>query len=105
MFAKLSLKSSIYDLVETFCFPSQLVSDIYKKYQIERVLIYHALTNTESTALQFIFRSHPNSDDPESKFKDIIFEVICATNMYNRFDTSHGFWNSFNARKISRKKN
>ena len=37
MFAKLSLKSFLYDLIETFCFPSQLVLEIYKKYKIEKV--------------------------------------------------------------------
>ena len=33
MFAKLSLKSFLYTLVETFYFPSQLLLDIYKKIQ------------------------------------------------------------------------
>ena len=37
MFAKLSLKSLIYDLAETFYFPSQLLLDIYKKYKIEKI--------------------------------------------------------------------
>ena len=41
MFAQLSLKSSIYDLVETFYFPSQLLLDIYKKYKIEKIEINH----------------------------------------------------------------
>ena len=65
MFAKLSLKSFIYDLVETFCFLSQLVLEIYKKYKIEKIEMYHVLTDTDSTALQFIIISDPNSDMPE----------------------------------------
>ena len=33
MFAKLSLKSFIYSLIETLNFPDQLVKEIYEKYQ------------------------------------------------------------------------
>lgn len=86
-----------------FYFPSQLVKYILKKYSIEKVEIYHVLTDIYSTALQFIV-SDPNSDVPESKFRDIIFEVIVATKVYKRFDTSQEFWDNFNARKISRQK-
>ena len=104
MFAKLSLKSFIYDLVETFCFLSQLVLEIYKKYKIEKIEMYHVLTDTDSTALQFIIISDPNSDMPEQKFRDIIFEIIVATKICKRSDSSHEFWDTFNARKLSRKK-
>ena len=79
IFAKLSLKSFIYALVKTSYFPSQLVLDIYKKYKIEKVEINHVLTDTDSTALQFIIISDPNSDLPEPKFRDIIFEIVVAT--------------------------
>ena len=104
MFTKLSLKSFIYSLVETFYFPSQLALDIYKKYKTERVEINHVLTDTDSTALQFIIISDPNSDLPEPKFRDIIFEIVVATKIHKRFDSSHEFWDIFEARKISRKK-
>ena len=48
MFAKLSLKNFIYDLVETFYSPSQLVQEIYKKYEIDKVEICHILTDTDN---------------------------------------------------------
>ena len=91
MFAKLSLKSFIYDPSEIFCFPTKVVSDIRKKYLIEKVEIFHILTDTDSTALKFISISDPNSDVPEDKFRDMIFEVIIATKIYKRFDASHEF--------------
>ena len=103
-FAKLSLKSFICALVETFYFPSQLVLDIYKKCKIEKIDINHVLTDTDSTALQFIIVSDPNSNLPEPKFRDIIFEIVVATKVYKRFDSCHEFWDNFEARKISRKK-
>ena len=97
MFAKLSLKSFIYDIAETFSFPDQTV--------IENVILNPILTAySNSTALQFTFISDSNSDLPEDKFRDIIFEVIIATKIYKRFDTSHEFLDIFGFRKESRKK-
>lgn len=49
MFGKLSLMSFIYDMLETFCFPGNEVQKIFQKYMIEKVYIYHVLTNTDST--------------------------------------------------------
>ena len=104
MSAKLSLKSFIYALVETFYFPSQLVLNIYIKYKIEKIEINHVFTDTDSNALQFIIISDPNSDIPEPKFRGIIFEIIVATKLYKRFDSSHESWDTFGARKLNRKK-
>ena len=104
MFAKLSLKSFRYDIAEKFCFPAEVVAEIYKKYLIEKVYVYHILTGTESTALQFIFFSDPNSNLPEEKYGDVIFEVIITTKIYKRFDSSHKFWDIFGFRKENRRK-
>ena len=76
--AKLSLKSYIYEITETFCFPKEYVKEIYKKYVMERVEIFHALTDTDSTSLKFIFISDPKSETPEDKFRDI-FEMVTAS--------------------------
>ena len=78
--------------------------DIHKKYKIEKIEINHVLTDTDSTALQFIIISDPNSDIPEPKFREIIFEIIVATKLYKRFDSSHESWDTFGARKLNRKK-
>ena len=104
MFAKLSLKTFIYSLVETLYFPNSIVKEIYKKYQIERVLCYHVLRDTDSTSLQFIIISDPGNDYEESKIRDMILEVIVKTDIYRRFDTSHPFWDNFNARKPKKQK-
>ena len=102
MLAKLFLKSFIYDISEVFCFPDKTVAEIYKKYLIEKVLVYHVMTDTEITELQFTFISKPKRDLPEYKFRDIIFEVIIATTIYKRFDISHKFWDIFGFREESR---
>ena len=67
MFAKLSLKIFIYYLSEIFCFPTKEIIDIYKKYLIEKFVVFHILTDTDSTTWKFIFISDPNSDIPKEK--------------------------------------
>ena len=104
-FAKLSLKSFIYTLAEILFFPNATVKEIYKKYKIERIIIYHILTDTDSTSLQFIILSDTASDFPKSKIRNVIFEVIVKTEIFKRFDTCHSFWQNFNARKSKRQKN
>ena len=104
MFAKLSLKSFIYDMIETFCFPDENVKEISKKYGIERVEICHVLTDTDSTSLKFIFIFDLNSEIPENKYRDIIFEIIISSQIYKRFDSSHEFWDIFETRKVQKRK-
>ena len=99
MFAKLSLMSFIYEMIETFCFPDKKVQQIYDKYLIEKVYIYHVLTNTDSTCLQFLFVNSSESDICEKKYCDIIFEVIAASKIYERFDSLHKYWEKFDARQ------
>ena len=66
-FAKLSLKSFIYSLVELLYFPQEnpVVAEIYEKYKIEIIFCYHVLTDTESTSIQFIIISDIDSTYPE----------------------------------------
>ena len=101
MFAKLFLKSFVYLLSKIFCFPDETVKKIYKKYMIEKIIYYHILTDTDSTSFQFVIISDPARNIPEI----LSFEVIISTKIYNRFDTSHPFWEKFNARKPKKQKN
>ena len=106
MFAKLSLKSFIYSFCEIFYFPTPAVKEIYQKYKIERILCYHILTDTDSTSIQHIIISDPKSNFPESKIRDVIFEVITSTDIYiyNHFDTSHPFGKTLMRDKKKEKK-
>ena len=76
MFAKLSLKSFVYKIIETFCFLNEKTKQIFKKYQIEKVEI---LSDTDSTSLKFIFISVAESNIPDSKYREIIFEVVTSS--------------------------
>ena len=55
MFAKLLLMSFIYELSETFMFPSAKTKAIYDMYSIDFVYVYQLLTDTDNTLLQFVF--------------------------------------------------
>ena len=79
IFAKLSLMSFIYEVIETFYFPDENVREIFKKYGIEWVDIFHMLTDTDSTSLKFMFISDPNSETPENKYIDMIFKIITSS--------------------------
>ena len=94
MFTKLSLKSFIYLLVELLLFPEEnnLVQKIYNKYMIEKIFVYHVLTDTDSTCIQFIVVSNIKSIFTEDQVKNILFEIFSENEIRNRFDTSDKFW-------------
>ena len=94
MFAKLSLKSFIYSLAELLAFPeeNETVQKIYRKYELERIFCYHILTDADSTSLNFLIISHVDSIFPESKVRDILFEIFSSTEIRERFDKSDKFW-------------
>ena len=76
MFTKLSLISFIYEMIETLCFPSGKTKKIFESYKIEYIFPYHLLTDTDSTCLFFMFLCKPESDVPDEKFRDCIFEIM-----------------------------
>lgn len=84
----LFLMSFIYKLVETPHFPDKTDKKIYEKSLIGKVYIYHVLTDTDSTCFEYIFLSSTDSDIPNKKFKNKISEVILASKIYYRFDSS-----------------
>ena len=92
MFLKLSLMSFIYEMLETFYFPDEKVKEIYSKYLIEKVYMYHVLTDTDSICLQFFFISNLKRDKCEQKYREIISEVLVTSKIYDRFDISHQYW-------------
>lgn len=81
MLAKLLLKSFIYSIVELLTFPEEnsIVSRIYEKDEIEKILWYHVLTNTYSTSLQLIIVSDPCNTFSECDVRDILFEIFSHT--------------------------
>ena len=101
MFAKISLISFIYDLIQTFCFPNKKAKEIYERYFIEYVCCYHILTDTSSTSIFFVFNCDSKSSIEDEKCRNCLFEIICVNKIRSRFDTSHSLWENFLARDES----
>ena len=95
MFAKLSLKSFIYSLEEFLTFPKGIVREIYDEYLIERILVFHILTDTDSTSIQFVAVSSVDSTFTKPEFRNILFRIFSNTDTRERFDKSDNFWKCF----------
>ena len=104
MFAKLSIKSFVYDMIDVFCFPNDDIKTIYSRYQIEKCLLYQNLTDTDSTSLFFIFICDFESVLPESEARKVIFECMIKSKILNRLDLSDNFWKEYNVHDHSTKK-
>ena len=104
MFAKLSIKSFVYDTIDVFCFPNEDIKIIYDRYQIEKCFLYQNLTDTDSTSLFFIFICDFESILPESEARKVIFEYMIKSKILDRLDLSNDFWEKYNVRNSSTKK-
>ena len=81
-----------------------IVFQIYEQYEIGKLHCYNILTDTDSTSIQFVIVSNADSTFPESKTRDILFEIFSKTEIVNRFDKSDDFWMKFNTPKPQDKK-
>ena len=104
MFAKLSIKSFVYDMIDVFCFPNKDIQSIYDFYQIEKCFLYQNLTDTDSTSLLFLFICNLKCVLPESKARKVIFECMIKSKILHRLDLSNEFWKQFNVYNVETKK-
>ena len=104
MFAKLSIKSFVYDMIDVFCFPNETIKEIYHQHQIQKCFLYQNLTDTDSTSLFFVFICNLESTIPESEARKIIFECMIKSKIFERLDISHDFWKEYNVQDKSKKK-
>ena len=87
MFAKVSLKSFVYDIIDVFSFPDEKVRAAYNQYDIQECFLYLNLTDTDSCSMFFVFICSLDCDVKESEFRKIIFA--------KRLDRSDDFWKQF----------
>ena len=104
MFAKLSLKSFVYDMINVFCFPVATIQEIYSRYQIQKCFLYQNLTDTNSTSLFFNFICNVDCSVAESKAREIIFECMKKSKTAKRLDVSDEFWMQIEMYEKSTKK-
>ena len=104
MFAKVSIKSFICDMIDVFMFPDETTQTIYQKYKIEKCFVYQCLTDTDSTGLNFIFICDLGCIVDEIQARKIIFEVTISSKIFDRLDLSNDFWAEFNVQNKKVKK-
>ena len=61
---------------------------------IERIYIYHILTDTDSTSLQFIVVSNVKSTFTDDQVRNILFEIFSENEIRDRFDKSDKIGNN-----------
>ena len=104
MFAKLSLKSFVYDMIDVLCFLDETIREIYNRYQIQKCFLYQNLTDTDSTSLFFNFICNVDCSVAESDAREIIFECMKKSKIVKRLDVSDEFWKQFEMYSKSNKK-
>ena len=104
MFAKVSIKSFVYDIIDVFMFPNETTKSIYEKYKIKKCYVYQNLTDTDSTSILFVFICHKNSVVDEITARNIIFEVMTSSKILKRLDLSDDFWAQFDVQNKKLKK-
>ena len=104
MFSKLPIKSFVYDLIDGFMFPNQEIKKIYEQYQISKCYLYQNLTDADSTSVFFVFICDLTSCISEDKARDIIFEVMIQSKMFDKLDLLAELWDKFNSRNKDLKK-
>ena len=104
MFAKLSLKSLVYDMINVFCLPDETIQEIYNRYQIQKCFLYQNLTDIDSTSLFLNFICNVDCSVAESKAREIIFECMKKSKIAERLDVSDEFWKQFEIHNKSTKK-
>ena len=104
MFAKISIKSFVCDIIDVFMFPDETIQSIYRKFNIEKCFLYQCLTDTDSTSLNFIFICNLNCVVDEINSRKIIFEVLISSKLIDRLDLSDDFWSDFNVQNKKLKK-
>ena len=104
MFSKVSIKSFVYGIIDVFMFPNKEIKKIYQKYKIIKCLVEQNLTDTDSTSIFFVFICDLKCDVREDEARDIIFEVMLKSKIFDRLELSHEYFEKFNCRNTNLKK-
>ena len=104
MFSKVSIKSFVYDLIDIFMFPTPKILKFYHKYDVDYCYLYQNLRDTDSTSMFFVFLCNLNSCLSENKARNIIFEVMLESKVFDRLDLSAQFYEQFDCRNEDLKK-
>ena len=95
MFAKVSLKSFVYDIIDVFSFPDGEVRAVYNQYDIEKCFLYLNLTDRDNCSMFFAFICSLDCDVKEIEFRKIMFRILKKSKIAKRLDCSDDLWKQF----------
>ena len=96
IFAKMSLKSFVYDIIDVFGFPDDKAKGTFDKNDIEKCFLYLNLTDTDFCSMFFIFICKLECFIPESVFRNVLLEIFKHSKIGPRLGVSGNFWQQFN---------
>ena len=85
----------MYDIIDVFMFPNEEIKKIYQKYKINKYFVEQNLTDTDSTSIFFVFICDLACDIREDEARDIIFEVMLTSKIFDRLDLSHEYFHGY----------
>ena len=91
-------------VIDVFKFLDNVVKEIYEKNEIQKCFLFQNVADTDSTFLFFIFISKLSSSLNKKTARNIIFEVLTKRKVFIRLDLTKDFWEQFNVRSRSLKK-
>ena len=102
LLAKTSIFSFVYDMIDLFYFPEDnpKVQAIFHKHKIKKIFLYQNVMSTNSTPLFFVFIWQLNEKDS----KNVIFEAMINSKIFERLDLSNGLCFQYNKRDTSTEK-
>ena len=95
IFAKTSLRSFVYDIIDVFCYSDDVLKAVYSNYQVKRCFLHQNLTDTDGTSLTFVFICDHGCKINEKDPRKIIFEVLIISKIINHLDLSGKFWDQY----------
>ena len=86
MFAKVSIRSFVYDLIDVFSFPTEEVKRIYGLYSIIKCHLYLNLIDNDSRSIFFNFICKKECNIKESESRKLFFEISKQSKIAKRLD-------------------
>ena len=72
-------------------FPNNVTKKIYDQHKVQKCYLYQNLMDTDSTSIFFVFICELGCPVDERKSRQIIFEVMIKSELFNRLELSNDF--------------
>ena len=85
-------------------FPNEEIQKIYNKHKINKCYLDQNVTDTDSSSMFFVFICDLQRNLKENEVKDLIFEIILKSKLFDRIDLSADYFEKFQCKNPDLKK-